>query len=151
MLDISFAITNDVIWGWAWPWRTMIYLKQTKTTLHSFCWKPRNILYDSFFYYGNDKRFVFGIKVNINKIKGIKKYNFDIWSQMPSKELISLKLIGSHINADYIYCKREDKTGQSMMYTFGAFTTTSEGIKYLDHDDTSYFKNSEQKIRFGIS
>ena len=44
-------------------------------------------------------------------------------------------MIGSHINADYIYCKREDKTGQSMMYTFGAFTTTSEGIKYLDHDD----------------
>jgi len=26
------------------------------------------------------------------------------------------------------------------MYTFGAFTTTSEGIKYLDHDDTSYFQ-----------
>ena len=49
-------------------------------------------------------------------------------------------MIGSHINADYIYCKREDKTGQSMMYTFGAFTTTSEGIKYLDHDDTSYFQ-----------
>ena len=67
------------------------------------------------------------------------------------KNEISLKMNGSHINADYIYSKREDETGQSMMYTFGAFTTTSEGIKYLDHDDTSYFQNSEQKIRFGIS